>query len=79
MKESGLLEALRVPLTPCRSKKNKVSVCCESNKKERLVNKKKQEIEFQEYEYYDDTDSKTLDYRTGRNPLFWSIRMPELA
>ena len=23
--------------------------------------------------------AKTLDYRTGRNPMFWSIRMPELA
>lgn len=59
--ESGLLEALRVPLTPCRSKKNKVAVCCESNKKKRLVKKKKQEIEFQEYEYYDDTDYYELE------------------
>ena len=61
VRESGLLEALRVPLTPCRNKKNKETVCCESNKKERLVKKKRQEIEFQEYEYFDDTDYFELE------------------
>ena len=60
MKESGLLEALRVPLIPC-SGKTIEAVCCESNKKERLVKKKKQEIEFQEYEYFDDTDYYELE------------------
>lgn len=60
-KESGLLEALRVPLIPCTSEMTKEAVCCESNKKERLVKKKKQEIEFQEYEYFDDTDYYELE------------------
>ena len=60
VKESGLLEALRVPLIPC-SGKTEEAVCCESNKKERLVKKKKQEIEFQEYEYFDDTDYYELE------------------
>lgn len=61
VRESGILEALRVPLTPCRNKKNKEAVCCESNKNERLIKKKKQEIEFQEYDYFDNTDYFELE------------------
>ena len=61
MKESGLLEALRVPLSPCINKNIKEAVCCESNKKNRPVKKKKQEIEFQEYEYFEDTDYYELE------------------
>ena len=39
--------------------------------------KEKKTKETQDIICYD--QSKTIEYRTGRKPLFWSIRMPELA
>lgn len=73
VKESGLLQALRVPLTPCSNNKYKEPVCCETVKKEKFVKKEKQEIEFREYEYIDDKDY--FEFEEGEDLYYYDEEM----